>query len=151
MEMSAFYVAMSRARDHLILTCTDHPAGSVDKACEFFDVVEESAQTVDVPSGSDDDLPIVHPTEPELRQVEDEGTLMFTAPSSLTAEAIATHELRDPQIFAEHPRAYSNWPPEEDKHLRHLHNLGRSTPEMARFHGRQEGAIRSRLGKLGLT
>jgi hypothetical protein len=37
MEMSAFYVAMSRARDKLILTCSDQPAAAISGAKAHFD------------------------------------------------------------------------------------------------------------------
>jgi superfamily I DNA/RNA helicase len=37
MEMSAFYVAMSRARDQLVLTCTEAPAAAIAGAKAHFD------------------------------------------------------------------------------------------------------------------
>lgn len=49
-----------------------------------------------------------------------------------------------------HPRAYERWTMEEEGDLTRRHRDGRSTDELAELHQRQPGAIRSRLGKLGL-
>ncbi len=50
-----------------------------------------------------------------------------------------------------HPRAYEPWSPEEGERLRARCEEGFDIPELARVFQRQEGAIRSRLKKLGLT
>ena len=48
-----------------------------------------------------------------------------------------------------HPRAYERWSPEEDAVLDRLHREGRPVKDMASELGRQVGAVRSRLVKLG--
>ena len=50
----------------------------------------------------------------------------------------------------EHPKAYEKWSPEEDEQLKKKHDMGLDTSELAKCFGRQPGAIRSRLNKLGL-
>lgn len=54
-------------------------------------------------------------------------------------------------IRQKHPRAYEPWSSEEDERLTSRYNEGFSVPELARVFQRQEGAIRSRLQKLGLA
>jgi DNA-binding CsgD family transcriptional regulator len=49
-----------------------------------------------------------------------------------------------------HPHAYEKWTPAEDERLRQLSREGKSVKELADALQRQPGAIRSRLGKLGL-
>ena len=46
--------------------------------------------------------------------------------------------------------AYSKWQPEDDKRLIELYKEGLSIQELARLFGRNVGAIRSRLSKLGV-
>lgn len=50
-----------------------------------------------------------------------------------------------------HPRAYEPWSAEEDQRLRTQYEEGIDIPELARVFLRQQGAIRSRLKRLGLT
>ena len=50
----------------------------------------------------------------------------------------------------EHPRAYKKWPPEDDERLKEMYAAGHCIAELAKHFGRNEGAIRSRLDKLGL-
>ena len=48
------------------------------------------------------------------------------------------------------PRAYESWSSEEDERLKEMQRAGRSISELASNIGRQPGAIRSRLRKLGI-
>jgi uncharacterized protein (DUF433 family) len=50
----------------------------------------------------------------------------------------------------EHPRAYTPWTDREDNNLVAAYKSGVSLKELVRQHGRQPGAIRARLEKLGL-
>lgn len=52
-------------------------------------------------------------------------------------------------IRQEHPRAYAPWSSEEEERLKGMHAADCSIAEMARCLERQEGAIASRLRKLG--
>lgn len=52
-------------------------------------------------------------------------------------------------IRQEHPRAYAPWSSEEEERLKGMHAADCSIAEMARCLERQEGAIKSRLRKLG--
>lgn len=49
-----------------------------------------------------------------------------------------------------HTNAYARWTPEDDEHLKELYINGTSVQELTRIFGRNEGAIYSRLSKLGL-
>jgi hypothetical protein len=49
-----------------------------------------------------------------------------------------------------HPRAYERWDADEDNELRELVKSRRSVKEIAEHLGRQDSAIQSRIGKLGL-
>ena len=51
----------------------------------------------------------------------------------------------------EHARAYEKWSVAEDEELHRKHAMGSNVPELAEHFGRQPGAIRSRLKKLGLA
>lgn len=51
-------------------------------------------------------------------------------------------------IRRKHPNAYQKWTPDEDKRLKEEFNANIS--KLARLFQRQEGAIRSRLTKLGM-
>ena len=51
----------------------------------------------------------------------------------------------------EHPRAYEKWPPEDDERLKEMYAAGHSVTELAKRFERNNGAIRSRLKKLGLA
>jgi DNA-directed RNA polymerase specialized sigma24 family protein len=50
-----------------------------------------------------------------------------------------------------YPRAYEKWTAEEDEALLRKYSSGVSIPELAEMHQRKQGAIRSRLEKLGLV
>lgn len=52
---------------------------------------------------------------------------------------------------ATHARAWTRWTPDEDARLTALFNQGESRAEIVRQLGRQPGAIKSRLVKLGLV
>jgi len=47
-------------------------------------------------------------------------------------------------------KAYEKWTPDEDKELATNYNQGLTISQLAEKHQRKEGAIRSRLTKLGL-
>jgi hypothetical protein len=51
-------------------------------------------------------------------------------------------------IKAKHPQAYRSWTPEEDAQLRAEVGAQLPVSAIARNHGRQPGAIRSRISKL---
>ena len=54
------------------------------------------------------------------------------------------------EIRKEHPNAYAKWTPIEDHHLAEAFKSGVTISTLAKSHNRKEGAIRSRLQKLGL-
>ena len=54
------------------------------------------------------------------------------------------------EIRQEFPRAYDRWSPEEDERLRQQYAGELNIPELAKYFERNEGAIRSRLKKLGI-
>ncbi len=54
------------------------------------------------------------------------------------------------KIRQKYPRAYEKWSSEEDEKLKRKHRTGLDTSELVKCFGRQPGAIRSRLTKLGL-
>ena len=54
------------------------------------------------------------------------------------------------EIRREHPRAYAKWLSEDDERLKEMYAAEYSVAEMAEHFERQEGAIVSRLRKLGL-
>lgn len=76
--------------------------------------------------------------------------------------ALGTEEPADPSIampaksytVAEkrktHPNAYAPWSPQEDADLRAAFQSGQPVSDLSKAHGRNMGAIRSRLKKLGL-
>lgn len=49
-----------------------------------------------------------------------------------------------------HTNAYAKWRPEDDERLKELYNKGLSVQELIRIFGRNEGAIRSQINKLGV-
>ena len=55
------------------------------------------------------------------------------------------------EIRREHARAYGKWSVQEDEELHRKHAMGSNVRELAGHFGRQPGAIRSRLKKLGLV
>jgi hypothetical protein len=55
------------------------------------------------------------------------------------------------RIRRQHPKAYARWTEEEDRSLRGAWEQGKAIGELAEEFGRQPGAIRSRLRKLGLA
>ncbi len=75
----------------------------------------------------------------------------YDAPSDVSLAARAIHEARIPGLFDKHPRAYALWTDAEDRHLTMLVEKGLTVTELVHLHGRQPGAIRSRLRKLGLS
>jgi DNA-binding NarL/FixJ family response regulator len=69
-----------------------------------------------------------------------------TRPISADGKAYHLDEIRQT-----HPHAYEKWTTADDERLRQLSSEGKSVKEMADALQRQPGAIRSRLGKLGLS
>ena len=61
----------------------------------------------------------------------------------IRAKAYSVDDLR-----RKHPKAYQKWTPDEDKRLKEGFNA--SVSKLAKLFQRQEGAIRSRLTKLGI-
>lgn len=55
------------------------------------------------------------------------------------------------QIRTQHPQAYRPWTEDDDVLLAHYFDKGMSVSELANKFGRNEGAIRSRLKKIGKT
>lgn len=53
-------------------------------------------------------------------------------------------------IRTKHTNAYRGWTSDEDENLKKLNGAGKSTTELAKIFGRNEGAIRSRLIRLEL-
>jgi hypothetical protein len=66
----------------------------------------------------------------------------------MTADGKAYHL---DEIRQAHPHAYERWTAADDDRLRQLSRDGKSVKEIADAFQRQPGAIRSRLGKLGLS
>ncbi len=60
----------------------------------------------------------------------------------------ASYNVED--VRQSHPKAYEPWTPEEDQRLKELQQQDLDIANIARDLGRQSGAIRSRLRKLGL-
>ena len=54
------------------------------------------------------------------------------------------------QIRQQHPKAYARWTEAETSDLKRAHAEGKTTDELAKLLGRQPGAIRSRLQRMGL-
>ena len=55
------------------------------------------------------------------------------------------------EIRRQHPQAYARWSSEDDERLQEMYVVGKGVAELARHFGRNEGAIWSRLKKLGLA
>ena len=72
----------------------------------------------------------------------------FDKPSTLSESAKTNIERNLPDVFANHPRAYSKWSPEEDAYLTELQEAGASTKEISSALYRGPGAICSRIRKL---
>jgi len=53
------------------------------------------------------------------------------------------------QVRQRHPRAYEKWTPDEEVRLRELLQAGHTVAQIAGTLGRQRGAIRSRIIRLG--
>ena len=62
-----------------------------------------------------------------------------------------TNQKRLRKIIDVHPRAYEPWCDDEDDKLRQMIESGQSVNEIAVYLQRQDGAIRSRIKKLGLV
>jgi|SaaInlStandDraft_1057018.scaffolds.fasta_scaffold26831_3 hypothetical protein len=54
------------------------------------------------------------------------------------------------QIRKKHKQAYAKWTAEDDERLKKLHEEGRKVSDLAEDFGRKDGAIRSRLKKIGV-
>ena len=68
-----------------------------------------------------------------------------------TCDALATTGSGFEPIRQKHPNAYRPWSKEEDAQLAGLHCTGKKVKEISVALGRQPGAIRSRLVKVGLV
>ena len=67
-------------------------------------------------------------------------------PAGLPAKAYDVAGIRE-----RYAQAYAAWSPEDDTHLRERFSQGATVDQLVAEFGRQPGAIRSRLRKLGLT
>ena len=79
----------------------------------------------------------------------------FHPPKSAVPVAPAPIKTKQPSSYmaqqkAQHQQAYAKWSPDEEARLKDEFANGKTIPEMSTLHGRGEGAIRSRLVKLGL-
>jgi hypothetical protein len=83
-----------------------------------------------------------------------QGVVPFRAPESPDTDPMPTPPKRLPSYIERarvtHRRAWARWTREEDVQLTSLFQQGESRDEMVQALGRQPGAIRSRLIKLGL-
>lgn len=70
----------------------------------------------------------------------------FGLPSVPTAPSNHMEKLK-----AKHKNAYAPWTSEEDEKLKLYHSEGKTPSEIAKILGRNEGAINSRMAKLGLS
>ena len=61
------------------------------------------------------------------------------------------YENRIKSVKDQYPQAYERWNEAEEERLRHLRDQGCSVKQISKELQRQPGAVRSRLGKLGLT
>ena len=79
----------------------------------------------------------------------------FPPPKSAVPVAPAPIKTKQPSSYmaqqkAQYQQAYAKWSPDEEARLQDEFANGMTIPEMAALHGRGEGAIRTRLVKLGL-
>lgn len=78
-----------------------------------------------------------------------------SSPKSAVPVAPAPIKTKQPSSYmaqqkAQHQQAYAKWSPDEEARLQDEFANGMTIPEMVALHGRGEGAIKSRLIKLGL-
>jgi ATP-dependent DNA helicase RecQ len=85
-----------------------------------------------------------------IRQHCEPASAMKAAPplTDVVPAKSKTYSLED--IKKGHPKAYAAWSEKEDEWLKAAYLRGRSISNLAKTLGRNEGAIRSRLKKLGL-
>jgi len=85
-----------------------------------------------------------------IRQHCAEGGSIESGPPEMRARSadVTTYSVED--IRKDHPKAYAPWNEKEDQILELAFLAGRPIPRIAKELGRNEGAIRSRLKKLGL-
>ena len=88
-------------------------------------------------------------TPAEIGKLLREGRKLRAAEEPDGAKAGQRRTLEE--IRGEYPRAYESWSPEEDKKVAAAYQAGQKVEDIALAHGRQPGAIRSRLAKLGLV
>jgi len=55
------------------------------------------------------------------------------------------------QQKSQHAQAYAHWTPAEEERLKKYHSEGKTTSEIAKLLGRNDGSITSRKAKLGLS
>ena len=87
--------------------------------------------------------------------VKKKELLPFPPPKSAVPVAPAPIKTKQPSSYmaqqkAQYQQAFAKWSPDEEARLQDEFANGMTIPEMAALHGRGEGAIRSRLVKLGL-
>lgn len=106
----------------------------------YFDIFAAAREALDL------DLATVEPTP--------QGVVPFRAPERTDTEPAPTPPKRLPSYIerarATHRRAWARWTREEDAQLTALFQRGAHRAEMTQALGRQPGAIKSRLIKLGL-
>jgi (p)ppGpp synthase/HD superfamily hydrolase len=85
---------------------------------------------------------------PLVEELDRVVTAMEQFKASQTSSREKTYEVA--RIRQEHPMAYAKWTTEDDQRLKALHHDGKSVAELAQLLHRNQGAIRSRLRKLGL-
>jgi hypothetical protein len=135
------FVAMGRARDGLWIgsvSSGDDPLAPLAQA-------SESSETAPVR---------VDPAASITDELVDSGASVSAEPyeteTTLSPQAYADLKERSPGLLEQYPRAYSSWTDDEDRHLTQLYRLSLGVERMAELHGRQPGAITSRVSKLGL-
>lgn len=75
------------------------------------------------------------------------GVIIPTVPSQ-NKDVVDVSYIEQQKLL--HINAYAKWTPKDDEHLKELYINGTSVQELTRLFGRNEGAIYSRLSKLGL-
>ena len=70
-------------------------------------------------------------------------------PNQKRSKSTGTYSVEE--VRKEFIKAYMPWTAEDDKKLEKIFNEGKSVRELARIFGRKEGAIHSRLRKIGVV
>lgn len=147
----------------------------VENACAYIDENREKSKNRMSFSyyGADYDFPITDPIfleefkkEPECYAnipdvyltislgLEFEGWHHKLVAGVIIPDSSHTHDVEDVSYMEQqkrlHANAYAKWTPEEDSRLKELYLQGISVQELTQIFGRNEGAIYSRISKLGL-